>query len=97
MKKIISGISLMFFGIILFGIVYLPSSNYMVKLGQWYTPPGKFMTSVIETGGFIPLVIGICLFIGYIKAGYGCMYCHIIFKVFNENKRKDLDLVYHFY
>lgn len=63
MKKIISGISLMFFGIILFGIVYLPSSNYMVKLGQWYTPPGKFMTSVIETGGFIPLVIGICLFI----------------------------------
>lgn len=74
MKKIISGISLIFFGIILFGIVYFPSSNYMIKLGQWSFPPGKFMTSVIETGGLIPLILGICLFlIGIVLLLYGAL------------------------
>jgi len=74
MKKIISGISLMLIGIILFGIIYLPSSNYMVKLGQWNTPPGKFMTSVIETGGLIPLILGVCLFfIGIILLFWGVL------------------------
>lgn len=41
MKKLISGISLIFFSIIHFGIIYFPSSVYMVKLGAWNTPPGN--------------------------------------------------------
>ncbi len=63
MRKLIAGISLMFFGIILFCISYLPVSDYMLKLGQWNTPPGKFITSLIDTGGFMPFAAGICLFI----------------------------------
>lgn len=53
----------MLFGIILFCITYIPSSNYMIRLGQRNTPPGKFMTSVIETGGLLPFITGICLFL----------------------------------
>lgn len=62
MKKLLSGISLMLFGIILFCVTYIPSSNYMIKLGQWTSPPGKFITAVIETGGLMPFITGICLF-----------------------------------
>ena len=63
MKKLISGISLMFFCIILFGIIYFPCSDYMVKLGAWNTPPGKLMTTLLETGGLMPFIIAVCLFI----------------------------------
>lgn len=67
MKKLLSGISLMFFGIVLFGIIYTPISNYMIHLGQWTNPPGKFITSVIETGGLLPFTTSICLFfLGFI-------------------------------
>lgn len=63
MKKLIAGICFIFSGIILFGITYIPSSKYMINLGQWGTPPGKFMTSVIETGGLLPFITGILLFL----------------------------------
>ena len=72
MKKLISGISLIFFSIILFGIIYFPSSAYMVKLGAWNTPPGKFMTSLLETGGLMPFITAVCLFVcGFILLIWG--------------------------
>ncbi len=72
MKKIISGISLIFFSIILFGISYFPSSDYIVKLGSWTIPPGKFMSAVIATGGLMPFITAICLFIcGFILLIWG--------------------------
>lgn len=63
MKKLLSGISLIFSGIILFGIAYIPSSNYLIKLGEWSTPPGKLITAIMGTGGLLPFVTSICLFI----------------------------------
>lgn len=63
MKKIVSGISLTFLSVVLFGIVFIKSSNYYIKLAQWNTPPGKFVTSIIETGGYLPFVTSICLFV----------------------------------
>lgn len=63
MKKIISGSILMFSGIILFCIAYIPGVNYMPRVSSWFTPPGKFLTSVIEAGGLLPFITGICLFL----------------------------------
>lgn len=72
MNKLISGISLMSFGIILFCIVYIQSSNLYVKLGSWNTPPGKYLTSIIETGGLLPFILGLCfILIGFIFILHG--------------------------
>jgi len=61
MKKLISGISLMFFGIILFSIAHIQSSNLYMKLGTWNIQLGKYLTSIIESGGLLPFILGICL------------------------------------
>ena len=44
----------------------------MVKLGAWDTPPGKFMTSLLETGGLMPFITAVCLFVcGFILLIWG--------------------------
>ncbi len=75
MKKIIAGTCILVTGLILFIVVHLEASKYMVSLGSWSTPPGKYLTSVSETGGTVVLaisiifgIIGLCmLLIGAFK------------------------------
>jgi len=70
--KLLTGISFMFFGIILFCIVHIQSSNLYTKISSWNTPPGKYFTSIIESGGLFPFILAICLFlIGLIFALIG--------------------------
>ncbi len=74
MNKLLSGISLMFFGIILFCIAHIQSSHLYIKLGSWNTPPGKYLTSVIETGGLLPFISGLFLmFLGLTFVLYGAL------------------------
>ncbi len=72
MYKLLTGISLMFFGIIVFCIVHLQSSKLYINISSWSTPPGKYLTSIEESGGMFPFILAMCLlFIGLIFALIG--------------------------
>ncbi len=63
MKKIIAGIGIMVVSLVLFLSVHIPAIRFISNLGAWTTPPGKYMTGMIQVGGigvfYLSLILGI--------------------------------------
>lgn len=72
MKKVLAGGFMMLSGILLFIGVHIPAAQYSSKLTGWTTPPGRYGTAIIDTGGTSPLIISIILcFLGLLLMIWG--------------------------
>lgn len=59
MKKIISGISFMFFGLVMYLYVHNQALNYLPQVSEWPTKKGKWWVALNETNGLSPTYFGI--------------------------------------
>lgn len=61
MKKVITGGFMLISGIFLYIGIHVPAALYITKLTGWTTPPGRYGTAVIDTGGTNAVIISIIL------------------------------------
>ncbi|HEY2491327.1 MAG TPA: hypothetical protein VGI33_00085 [Paenibacillus sp.] len=61
MKKIVAGGFMMIAGIILYIGFHIPAAINTFEITGWSNPPGRYGTALLETGGRIPMILGIIL------------------------------------
>ncbi|QUH30285.1 hypothetical protein [Vallitalea guaymasensis] len=87
MKKVVFGGILILAGVMLLGIVYIPTSIQCMNLNGWTTPTGKFMYAMQELGSTFPYYLSIILLIvGIIIGLIGCFENTIRKLIKNHNK-----------
>lgn len=68
MKKVLIGGFLSLIGTIWSLAIIIFAGNNLAS--SWYTPPGRFLTTVIETGMMVPLIFAFVVFlIGIVMMG----------------------------
>ncbi|GEM_PF-3244972 len=74
MKKIIAGGLLLISGVILYVEIHVSAALYMSDIRGWNTPPGRFGTALIETGGSTPATLALFLGVaGVVFILWGCL------------------------
>jgi hypothetical protein len=61
LKNIAAGGIFLITGIFLYMSVRISATIHMKEINGWNTPPGRYGTALIETGGHTPLTISILL------------------------------------
>lgn len=86
MKKIISGIAFLFFGIMIYLTIRNQALNYIPQVTEWSTEKGRWWASLNEINGLMPTYIGMafCVF-GVVMIFWG-NFEDGIKKVFTNNK-----------
>lgn len=59
MKIFILGIVSILISIVLFALGHIYTLPYIEKLSSWSTPPGKYLTSLYETGNIFPITLSL--------------------------------------
>lgn len=83
MEIFIIGIFSIIISLILFILGHINTIPYMVKLGSWFTPPGKYITALNETGNIVPIRLSIIFFVLGV--------CLILYHIYRKNKKSKRD------
>ena len=63
MKRSLIGVFLSLVGSIWAIAILLAGATYVPNVNEWSTPPGRYLTGIIEMGLIVPLVVGVLLLV----------------------------------
>lgn len=88
MKKILGGVSFLFFGLVLYCVAHVQAVNYLPLVTEWPADKGKYWSALNQTHGLQPTYSGVvfCV-IGSILILFGCFEDQIkkIIKTINKS------------